>query len=86
MSWGPGSHWWAFLGLEGEALNPASSAVVLSSPKYCVQMVSGINVYGILRAPRAASTGPWCSPCPVALTQPTARLWDDAGSCCPLPG
>ena len=25
-------------------------------PKYCVQMVSGINVYGILRAPRAAST------------------------------
>lgn len=25
-------------------------------PEYCVQMVSGINVYGILRAPRAAST------------------------------
>lgn len=29
---------------------------MLRLPQYCMQMVSGINVYGILRAPRAAST------------------------------
>ena len=29
---------------------------MLRLPQYRMQMVSGINVYGILRAPRAAST------------------------------
>lgn len=40
-----------------ERLQPSKCGVLLRFPhQYCMQMVSGTNVYGILRAPRAAST------------------------------
>lgn len=54
---GPGKTLVGILWRKGERPQPNKGGVVLRLPHQCgPQMVSGTNVYGILRAPRAAST------------------------------
>lgn len=54
---GPGKILVGILWRKGKRLQLNKGGVVLRLPHQCCsQMVSGTNVYGILRAPRAAST------------------------------
>ncbi|XP_031525724.1 glycosylphosphatidylinositol anchor attachment 1 protein isoform X5 [Papio anubis] len=61
VSWGQEAQWEGkslvgIGGLEKGGLQRPTTVTLRSPPPYCIQMVSGTNVYGILRAPRAAST------------------------------
>lgn len=61
VSWGQEAQWEgkSLVGIGGLEKGGASASYHSYTevpPPYCIQMVSGTNVYGILRAPRAAST------------------------------